>query len=155
MSLAIEIASTINAHHLTNPPAERRGSRINFDFVNMNHLQIKDLSNDSQTVLEIIISNPRQIFFKGSEENELDHEIKNLLLSINFTLKRACVTTARLPFTKTRINPKPNPNDSIAKVIKKDNETQVLINHSLSIRDSLSITITGKEVFDEKEMKNF
>lgn len=152
MSSDVEITSTINAHHLTNPPAERRGSFINFTFANLSHLQVKDLSDDSQTVLEITIPNPRQMFFKGSDDNELDREIKNLLLSINFTLKRGCVTKAKLSFTMNRINPKSNPDSSTSRVIKMDVGAQVLMNESISIRDSTSTEITGNETFDENEV---
>ena len=62
----------------------------------MNHLEVDDLSNDSQTILELKIPNRRQIFFEGSDDNDLDDEIKNLLLADKFHFKKGMCNKAKL-----------------------------------------------------------
>ena len=147
-----EFTTTINAHHLTNPPPEKSASLVNFRFVNLNHLQVRDLSDDLHTEWEIVIPNPSQIYFKGSDYNQVKSEVANLILAANLTLKRACVTLGRSSFSDIRINLKPIPNSSTSRIIKKGKVTNVIMNESLSLKDYISVAVKGNETFDEKEV---
>jgi hypothetical protein len=100
----------------------------------------------------VTILSPDQIFSKGSTKIEIDREVKNLILAINFSLKRACVSLASSSVSNITIVPKADPNVSVGRVIKNGPETQINIRHSFSIQSYATKAVVGNETFDEIEI---
>ena len=104
---------------MNSPPTEKRNSLVKFNFNNMANIQITKLNDESHSVYEIKIPNPKQISFESSDENNAYFEFKNFLLAINFHLTTVCVTSSKSTFNSYKIDLKPKPNEPYSQVLKK------------------------------------
>ncbi len=145
------ITKRIFAHRMITPPDQMTDSFVDFTFINMQYLDITLISQTSQSILQIKIDNPRQIQFKHIEDDQSYQEFRNLLLSMNLCMNKACISSNQQSFTDYNLNVKPT-NPTTSSWNKEGNEFHVEMEDRIVLRDSIRVGITTKEVFDEKKV---
>lgn len=145
------ITNRIFAHRMITPPDRDTDSIVNFTFKNFQYLDISPISQDSQSILQIRIENPKKIHFKHLEDNLSYREFKSLLLAMNLCVEKACITSNQLFFPDYELNIKPTV-PTTATWHKDGNEVQIEMKEVMIIRDHLRIGTTTNEVLDEKKV---
>jgi hypothetical protein len=152
--MSFSIKHTVFAHDFLNPPSEDRSCSI--DIVITNGSGKIDLVKESpglQTRFTLIITDSSIVGLTSSDQSIVELTVRDLLLAFNLILSRTCLSTLGGDLHPAEITSK-TPTTSVT--IEEAPEGRIIkIAETLTLRDSVHITIGTREEINEKQVIDY
>jgi len=151
MSNDIEhISNKITIHSPENPPSTGHGINVDLTLTNQKYLEISNWQKDSQPSFTLIIHDPNSIGLEDSQEYHVEKFVEDVLLACNIVLKRAIFSKHNSGSTKSNITWKKQ--ESTSEVKDTSTGKVVVINETIGIHESVSISVGFKDELDENKV---
>ena len=108
LKIDFEFTTTIFVHDVLNPPTPNRGSDVCLKIYDSKELKLSkieftDKIGPPRTSYDLKIYHPLAIGFTSGDRSKSATEFKNLVLAMNLSLCRACITDSNILFTSPTI----------------------------------------------------
>ena len=148
LTLAHSIESAVFVHDLQNPPAEDRSCDIDLTIVNSKgRITLAKQAVGLQTKYLLQVPDAESIGFTSFEQNDVEQEIKDLILASNLSLQRACLSTLGSELPRPEIQTEPA--ESPVKVEHTPQGVQITLSAAVGIGAYVQMRIGTKEELDE------
>jgi hypothetical protein len=150
MDFALE--RLVFCHDLINPPAQSRSSYGWLDLVkSAGTFDITKLDDDSSESRYLVrIPNGHNLGITTSEQGELENEFMNLLLAINLSLNRICVTNKKVEFLQYDVTP--NQAESKTNVTKMDGGHHIHSEETVVLREEAHGSVYLQGLIEERKV---
>lgn len=108
MKINFEFTKTIFVHDILNPPTPNRGSDVSLKIIdskelNLYKIEITDKIGPPRTSYDLKIYHLLDIGFTSGDRSKSTTEFKNLVLAMNLSFCRACITDSNFLFSSPTI----------------------------------------------------
>ena len=138
--MEFEINKKVYTHDVINPPTETNSCDITLMTDSPSCLfELAKGSISAYTEHELTVKKPTELGFTSSEQSIFITEFRNLILALNLTLRRVCITGENPLIAQGGINLKPP--SSRVNTHKNGNHTTVTVEETVGVRDEVHITV--------------